>query len=603
MGTARSYPSYSASSYPLGPDSSVPFFPSGGIDDWPALNILMAQEAAGQKRAIVFAAGTYYCATPGAPPSNTHIIMGPGVRIVSSLVFSGLQRQSVFYAQALASGQTGTVTATPTLGGVSLGYTVVAGAAPTVGQILIVSKGLSAQVFTITARSGAGPYTLTLDRPIAAPFTIGDPISILTTRPSNILIEGNGATISGTGDRVVQIVTGYRCEVNGLNYDDTNGMMGDVLFAYDIGGVECLFRRCSVVAPTSTSISYGFALEANERSGIEDCSVLQDIGIGCGLIDCIGCWMTNNTSSLPQTGAVGYSFCFGTGASLGCFDCYMSNCRASGGKYGLVFGASTRCLVSNCAFNDTLTNGILLNGSGNIVNPRFVNVTAVRCAGVALAVGAGNPGVYLNNCDFSAAGAGVITCASDLTIDGLVAVGLTATMNALVFTGASFHVKLHNLQLTHSGTVNAINFQGSGRLEIDSAWISMGVNSFALYAPSGGGSIIARNVITAGSAVGTTGASITNATLRHKHCNFTSCGTAITLGANGYSSKGTLTLTGAVAVVVPWTALTAQDTVSLTLVTRAGTYGGAPDLALTPTTGFSVTGQALDTSVYAYEIT
>lgn len=71
---------------------------------------------------------------------------------------------------------------------------------------------------------------------------------------------------------------------------------------------------------------------------------------------------------------------------------------------------------------------------------------------------------------------------------------------------------------------------------------------------------------------------------------------------NIYLSRGQVQLNGAAAVPVVFADLNPIDSVKLTPVTYAGTPGLFPTVAKTAGTGFAVTGVALDTSTYTYEI-
>lgn len=78
--------------------------------------------------------------------------------------------------------------------------------------------------------------------------------------------------------------------------------------------------------------------------------------------------------------------------------------------------------------------------------------------------------------------------------------------------------------------------------------------------------------------------------------------TGVSLGvASGL--RGTFTCNGATPVVVANTNITANSQVLITLKTVGGTVGATPAVkTITPTTGFTVAGTALDTSVYNYAI-
>lgn len=71
------------------------------------------------------------------------------------------------------------------------------------------------------------------------------------------------------------------------------------------------------------------------------------------------------------------------------------------------------------------------------------------------------------------------------------------------------------------------------------------------------------------------------------------------IGTNG----GTVTLNGATPVSVTNANIAANSVVTFTLKTVHGTVGAAPNVkTITPGTGFTVAGTALDTSVYNYVI-
>ena len=72
---------------------------------------------------------------------------------------------------------------------------------------------------------------------------------------------------------------------------------------------------------------------------------------------------------------------------------------------------------------------------------------------------------------------------------------------------------------------------------------------------------------------------------------------------DGTAASGTFTANGATLVVVADPKITASSSVIITLKTVGGTVGAIPSIkTITAGTGFSVSGTALDTSVYNYKI-
>ena len=72
---------------------------------------------------------------------------------------------------------------------------------------------------------------------------------------------------------------------------------------------------------------------------------------------------------------------------------------------------------------------------------------------------------------------------------------------------------------------------------------------------------------------------------------------------NPITSHGTVTLNGATPVTVTDAAITANSVPVFALKTVGGTVGSYPTIeTITPTTGFTVAGEALDTSTYNYVV-
>ena len=68
-------------------------------------------------------------------------------------------------------------------------------------------------------------------------------------------------------------------------------------------------------------------------------------------------------------------------------------------------------------------------------------------------------------------------------------------------------------------------------------------------------------------------------------------------------TRGTVTLNGATPVTVAAPLVTANSDVNFTLKTIGGTVGAAPAIqTITPGTGFTVSGSALDTSTYNFYV-
>lgn len=102
------------------------------------------------------------------------------------------------------------------------------------------------------------------------------------------------------------------------------------------------------------------------------------------------------------------------------------------------------------------------------------------------------------------------------------------------------------------------------------------------------------------------GATVVPANSWAKYLVTATSGTAITLtciGQGFFPARGTFVANGATPVTVSNAAVTAGSQIEFTLKTPGGTVGAVPAVqTITPGTGFTVAGTALDTSTYNYEI-
>jgi hypothetical protein len=179
--------------------------------------------------------------------------------------------------------------------------------------------------YSVVAHSGAGPYTITVDRPIREPFVTNDMVLTVSSVPTDILLEGNGATITGTGDRYIELPGAHRCLVTGWRMDASGGELGaaGAYASFDIGARQSTFRDCVVDGGSGMSSGSGILLESAEDCTIENCHAI-DVGtnaagssIGFGLWDCWGCSVVNSHAAGCYYGV----YMGSDGAYYGCVDC------------------------------------------------------------------------------------------------------------------------------------------------------------------------------------------------------------------------------------------------------------------------------------------
>ncbi len=559
---------------PANAGAFVTFEPTGLADDWPSLNALMAAEAAGLKRPIVFKSGTYACATPGVPANGTVLIMNPEVRVVSTMTYTGAQSHSVFIVGGTFNPTTTTLSTSTVIG--SKTVSVVSVSAPPLAAgdriMLIDGTGLVAQIYDVTNVAGVGPFTLTLDRPVLYAWNSASAVvHKVVTRPENIRIYGNGATITGTGDRGVELTQAKDCLVSYVQFDDSAGSFGEFAGgSFDIGGYRNTWEYCSSVGDTSTT-SFGFGHESGEECSIRGCTS-RGTTYGLILIDCVNGTIERGTA-INCTNGIVYSNSGGVSANRNCSgnDLYAEGC----------------------------TSGLIDAGT----NTRLDHVTAVGCTtGIQTTAGA-TPCVFdftgVNNISYD------VYAQSQVEIDGFRTVGSQAAFVGAVNTAVPITIEHFDIQMKLSGSGNAINIQGTtgSSHRILNGRIYLPCNNTVAIVLSGAGAVCtAEDIKGTGSGTGTVGFYGNAAgVVRERNVDFSAFATPRQAGTIVYN-HGSVQLNGATPVDVAFGDINTGDRVTLTLLTRAGTYGGSPDLSITSGNKFTVTGQASDTSTYSWWI-
>lgn len=426
--------------------------PIGGTsDDWPALATTMAQWA--YKRPIVLAPGTYHCKTRQFIPSGTHLILSAGVTIDNTGLAATDQSYSVFTADAANfSLSTTTLASTPTVGGTSLVLTA-APAGIAVGSMVRVQNGATTfgfQMFEVIAWN-AGTKTVTTDRTVIFPFAGGDAVTVYSGIPQDIIIEGNGAIISGTGGfRAVEFTGTRRCRIRGLRHLPTIGMTTELSFAFDVAGYDNQFIDCE--ADGNNIGNTGFALESQENSHVIRCQSRRFTVSAMTAFDCLAGSFTDCRGSLSQYGcAVARD-----GASApGCLDfvvkggVFDANTTAgigviNGSQHTQIIGASARYNPINLQIGDStsavdtaIIGGDFRNGTTSCIN-----------------VGTLATGTRISGCDVSGSPSGAyLALSNECFAEGLIGHGAPGAI--ATFAAAAYDVVMSGCRL--SSTNNATN--------------------------------------------------------------------------------------------------------------------------------------------------
>lgn len=527
---------------------------------------------AGTGVALWFPAGTYLVTAPLIPPNaKSTFLRGYNATIHSTMAPVGAQTACILVAKPTQLGSAGTIHAAPAIGDTAV--QVDTAAKPTVGNWIQLgypgAGAISGQIFKVLAvAGGAAPFTVTLDRAIEMPFTSGGTSTVLefTAIPQDIHVEG--LTFTGTGDRWVEILGGWRCSLTDCHGTATAANTGpsDSAFSFDVGSRECQYLRCDVdmLGATGAGPFFGIMLESNEGSDAIDCHAKNCGGGGASfLLDGVDTWWTD----CEDEGGSGFGFFLGQGGGLGAIDCGGSGLLASSAT-GVRFGITTNCVVEDALSSSTVG---------------FV-VTATTATGTR-----GRGWTYVGNAN-SVEG---ITVGADLQLSGFEARGISVAINVVNITAGAGAVTLRDYKIASSAAANGINGEAAftGRLTCEDGTIAT-VGGYGMLIQGAGAVLYTQNARVTAGAVGV--AVSAGATFRQgSGCAFDGATTPVSVAGGGYYNRGTFnSANGAQAVAFP--DINSTDRVLVTPTAAAATgYLSAQ----TAGTGFTWT----DTGVHAYD--
>lgn len=478
------------------------------------------------------------------------------------------------------------------------------------GQSAGSSTYVAAQ-YQIVAKSGVGPYTYTLDRPLTRSWNSGTYFRALTSRLKDCVIEGNGALLEGGGDRLLQIQGGWHCLVRGVRFAKTASYTPDYGLAFDLGCFETSAVDCS-----ADNTANGAIIEAGERVDLVRFNV-RGGGVGlrvndstdCAIVDCHASGYTSAGVSVTANATGGASSdasagsariairggtyqksSAGTGVSLASYaiDCHVEGVYAADNDINFDVGpTSLRATLANCtserAALGTYGYGFYLHGPG-------IRVVAPTSRGDKFAVyvaGSGTDAVEI-----------VAPEIKDYTTRAL-SIDTDPTAGSwLSITGG---------RITSATNTDAIDLRGPMHVLLADVRIDLPSGGpIGIYHRNTAGAAVCvlRNVQMTQGGAGALGyaqqASSTNA-LKIEGNTYLNVTTPTTIQATGFISRGTVTCNGATGVDVNYP-IRATDRVILTRQTDGGAPGNTPRVTIAAGSKFTINGDALDTSVYAYAI-
>lgn len=577
----------------------------GGADDAPNLTTVWAANAG--KNVVWMAPGNagehFLIKTNPTVPNNLILMHYPGVVYEQQFVPGPPGTfQGTIVSTHLAGAFSTTLAANSVLGSPVLSLV----AAPPVGTIVRVGNQAPSPLqksltYTVRSVAGAGPFNVTLDRPVLMNLVVGDLCIDQTFVPSNVRLYGNGARVIGNGLTFCQFAGGVQCYVEQFNIDGSNFFGGNIGALFDTACVDCTFDHMNV-----QNCAQGLRLAANEGCIFNACEVGNTAGVAIEVTDGYNCEILESIQYNAQTGLQFSSDGSTAGSAI---------CRVDGGSFtnntvaGIdIVGSSNDIEIDNVT---CIANAVgLQNNTGGGGAPFNIMVGNIACERNVIGISdGGSPGMVVQNYTGFGNTSLDIKCTAKLTVVNAnvrMTVQQTAAFQALT-TGFLFlgNVRIQNdaAAQVHLRTDNTANIR-CNQLDI----VCNGINSQGLQL-NNASSMDVISYVCSGTAMASFQASNVGngCTLRHQFWNVDAAAIPILMGATAFSNKGTnnnsVVANGAAAVNVAWPNLRKTDTVVLTLKTLAGIAAPTfPIVTLTPGTGFSVTSVAGDTSTYTFAV-
>jgi hypothetical protein len=190
----------------------------------------------------------------------------PNTRLLSSCSgsggFTGFALKA--FATLVAYGGGSVLTAPSVVGSNVINVSV----APAVGDTIFIrgNVGVATDAFLASryvVRVVAG-LVVTVDRPVRFAWIAGATVQKVTKALANFALEGNGARLDGTGNRLWEAIAAYRTWLRNVRFgpNDAGAISTDVS-SFDIGGVQTGYEGCDVDGVTIAS--GGLMVESNER--------------------------------------------------------------------------------------------------------------------------------------------------------------------------------------------------------------------------------------------------------------------------------------------------------------------------------------------------
>lgn len=439
-----------------------------------------------------YSAGTYLDSTSTYFPSNLTIQLGPAVIIHQQLPAGAHTYPSTAWLYNVGTRATGSgvVNTAPTLyTSLSLLVSGWTGGAPTVGQYLNIAAvpgaslgGNATYLLTGVTNTGAGAYTLTVDRPFVWSFVANDVVTTWSDVPHDLWVDGGGGLASGTGDQLVEVARGRNVHLRDLRYDTSLGVLGSASSTGAVMGLDDGMISSSIEDVTADitgmtpagAYSSGFYMQSDERSIFRRLRItgVPANGQGFSIMDSYSSGVEDSWAYGGDATAAGFGFYSLTGANgfPGSRNCWVRGGGAVGTGYGLIVqgGGTVASAALNNSISDWSAVGVVHDGIDvGVINAaygtRISRVITQYAGGAGINIGAyAGTDTLVQGADVSHAGGGAgHNTVGALNVSGS---GVVATIDGLtadITTGESmygvFNQSSATMYLAHARISTAVS--------------------------------------------------------------------------------------------------------------------------------------------------
>ena len=282
--------------------SRISIAPIGnGADDWPRM-MQAADATASAGLVLELRPGNWYAATHLGLPDGLRLVMSEDVTVIAQLVpDQNNPTIAPFYAAPGFIVASTTIVSSNDFGG----NQILLQADVPVGSLVrfrddATGTGFHANTFTVleSEQQADGKYLITVERPIQWQFGAGDDADILPLMPT-IQIFGNGATITGSATRYIEIIAARNSVIDGLRLIGTVDVI-DLIASFDVAGYNNEFRNIFVDGKGFAIV--GLALESQEGSRVVNSTVTGTIAGGIVVYDNVDALVLDNIAYGNENG-------------------------------------------------------------------------------------------------------------------------------------------------------------------------------------------------------------------------------------------------------------------------------------------------------------